>query len=102
MTEKISSKKLFGSGAAKLFHSIGNDNELDQKSIQFLDKGKFIRQVHSAGNPNHSFDSTASGAIEGASRLVSGFTNSTVEQENFFGENIRESIKIVRNFFSNK
>jgi len=93
----VESGVLFSPGTAKLFRDIGESSELKDKAKEFLSKGENVKKLHQSGHPNASLDST-SAACTSAEAIIEGIAQQQDYRERFFGEHIRESIEIIKNF----
>ncbi len=93
----VESGVLFSPGTAQLFRDIGKSDKLRDKAKKFVSSGKNIRKLHLSGHPNESLDST-SAACASAEILIGGIAQKKSHGERLFGENIKESIEIIKKF----
>ena len=101
--EIISAGELFKPGCENRFNDIKADPQLAVRIKEITGKGFFIEEKHCSGRENWSHPSTMRGGMEAGKNIISSIASKKEDEDDarvmFFGENIRDSIKILRDFF---
>ena len=73
--------------------------ETNAAARKIIDRGGFIRNLHLLGNENTSRRSTAEGTIEQAGNILQ---SAYVGPKPYFGENIRDAVKLLKMLFGKR